>query len=154
MLDLGNIYKDVEKYEMAEKYYLIAAEKNNTVSLYNIGCIYKICQNILTAIKYFLLAIENGCVNSMKKLGKLYKEINNYDLAIQYFKLAIQHTHSYDKELIDKMSDCGNLGKKEFFESIKNENKIKELEKTIQLVGEGYLSAKDHYDNLVKNNTY
>ena len=87
---LGYIYAKQAKYDLAEKYYLMAIEKENDVAMYNLGNLYKNQAKYDLAEKYYLMAIEKEHINAMYNLGNLYNNQAKYDLAEKYWLMAIE----------------------------------------------------------------
>jgi TPR repeat protein len=61
MNNLGLLYDKQNKFELAEKYYLMAVEKGDLNAIYNLGSFYEIQNKFYLAEKYYLMAIENLC---------------------------------------------------------------------------------------------
>lgn len=97
--NLAKLYTKFNKYELAEKYYLLSISKGNTEALHDLGLFYNyIIKNNKLAEEYYLKAIENNIPVTMLKLGTLYyKEENNFELCVYYFKIASEkgYQHGY-----------------------------------------------------------
>jgi TPR repeat protein len=89
-LILGFLYENLEKYELAEKYYLQAIEKGHVEAMFNLGNLYKDQGKFDLAEKYWFQAIEKGDVKAMFNLGNLYKDQEKYELAEKYWFQAIE----------------------------------------------------------------
>lgn len=89
------VYYDVfmKKEDLAEKYYLLAAEKNSQIAMNNIAMLYECNKNFETAEKYYLMAIGNGNSTAAANLADMYYKQKNYDLAEKYYLQAIQTGH-------------------------------------------------------------
>lgn len=102
MIYYGFYHYIKNKHDIAEKYYLMASEKNNTYAMYILGLFYFDEKNDEELMKkYFLMAINNGDVESMYELGiYYYDELFDYKLAEKYFLMAFDLRKG--QPLIDK----------------------------------------------------
>jgi TPR repeat protein len=61
------------------KYYLMAIEKDNVDSMYNLGSYYERIKNYNLMEKYYLIAIEKGDIDAMNNLNKHIKsQLDDY----------------------------------------------------------------------------
>ena len=76
MFNLGNLYcRQQNKFDLAEKYYLLAIEQDNHASaMVNLGNLYMEQNKFDLAEKYYLLAIKDNHANAMVNL-KILKKI-------------------------------------------------------------------------------
>lgn len=82
MLNLGNYYEHFEDdKQLAEKYFLLAAEKNNLNALAILGMRYRYEDNNILSEKYLLKAIE------LNSLDSFYTLINFYNEDLKYSKI-------------------------------------------------------------------
>lgn len=88
--NLALLYEKQNKYELAEKYYLMAIEKGSIKSMNNLAILYHKQIKYKSAEKYYLMAISNGYINSINNLASLYYEQNRYDLSKKYYLMAIE----------------------------------------------------------------
>ncbi|NJL59736.1 MAG: sel1 repeat family protein [Desulfobacteraceae bacterium] len=90
--DLGFIYVNLKEYEEAEKYYLMAAEKDSVAAMNNLGVLYE--ENFkdnAKAEEYYLMATEKGHVVAMNNLGLLYKDkLKDDTKAEKYYLMAAE----------------------------------------------------------------
>ena len=79
--NIGIIYDNQEKYDLAEKYYLMAIDKGYENAMCNLGFLYYNQEKYDLAEKYYLMAIEKGNEDAMCNLGNLYYDQEKYELA-------------------------------------------------------------------------
>ena len=85
------LYNDVDNYVLAEKYFIMAIDKNNIDSIHNLAVLYYINRRYQLAEKYFLMAINKSHTRSMNKLALYYEQIcSNYQLAEKYYLMAVE----------------------------------------------------------------
>ena len=70
MNNLAVLYQDQNKFDLAEKYYLLSIENKNIDSINNLAMLYKDQNKFDLAEKYYLLSIENKNINSINNLSK------------------------------------------------------------------------------------
>ncbi|MDR0232916.1 MAG: tetratricopeptide repeat protein [Dysgonamonadaceae bacterium] len=87
---IGCIYEDQELFDLAEKYYLMAIEKENVAAMFNLGNLYYNQEKYDLAEQYYLQAIEKGDVDAIFNLGGLYGILGRFDLSEKYFLQAIK----------------------------------------------------------------
>jgi TPR repeat protein/DNA-binding transcriptional ArsR family regulator len=108
---VGLVYQvELKDYNMAEKYYLEAAKRENISAMNNLGVIYrKGLVNYDKAEKYYRMAIEKGHVGAINNLGLLFADnLKDYKNAEKYYRMAIENGH------IGAINNLGNLYRKEF----------------------------------------
>ena len=107
-------FKDFKK---AEKYYLLAVEKNHADSMNNLALLYEIeFKEFKKAEKYYLLAVGRGHVDAMYNLALLNEsEFKEFKKAKKLYMLAIEKGHA------GAMFNLANLYKFEFDEFKKAE---------------------------------
>ena len=66
------MYNNQEKYDLAEKYYLMAIDKGHEDAMYNLGNLYNNQEKYELAEKYWLMAIEKGHKSAMYNLVLMY----------------------------------------------------------------------------------
>lgn len=106
MSQLGQMYHDAGKYNLAKKYYKMGMEKNNSSCYFNFAIMYQYGEgynkNIKKAINYLKKSVDLGNVHAMVTLGAIYiNEYEDYDQAIPYLELAVEK---------DDPLGCYNLG--------------------------------------------
>ena len=69
---LGFLYEIQHKYDLAEKYYLMAAERNIPYSTNKLGDLYKKQGKHELAEKYYLMALEKGSFFAFYNLRQFY----------------------------------------------------------------------------------
>ena len=89
---IGQYYNIVNiNYDKMKKYYLMAIERGNNKSMYNLATYYKnIEKNNDEMLKYYLMAVENNYELSLLCLGTYYWGIENYDEMIKYYLMVIE----------------------------------------------------------------
>ena len=70
MFNLGLLYDEQGKYDLAEKYYLMGVKHNDSDSMYNLGVLYYNQEKYQTAKNYFLMAEKFG----NKEAAKILRE--------------------------------------------------------------------------------
>lgn len=102
----------IKDFKKAEKYYLMAVEKNQSEAMSNLALLYQIeLKDLIKAEKYFLMAIEKGNNIALYNLGLLYQtELKDNKKAEKYYLKAIEKEDSnamnnlallYEKQLKD-----------------------------------------------------
>lgn len=94
---LGIIYRNMKKYDIAEKYLLSAIEKNHFNSINELASLYKFLGNFKNSEKYYLLALQKEPKNDdiIYNLALLYEHFNHYELAEKYYLLAISYNNIF-----------------------------------------------------------
>lgn len=125
---LGNEYFFNEKYNLAEKYYIIGIENNDSTCIFNLAVLYNtlkhnvfISNNIEEDI--YLHQINNGNTKVVYDLALLYKNKQKYDLAMKYYKQFVNSANLDTLEnndvnaMIELALLCKNIGdlKETFF---------------------------------------
>ena len=87
---LGFLCDNQKKFDLAEKYYLMAIEKEHVSAMFNLGFLYANQEKYNLAEKYYLMAIEKEHVSAMFNLGLLYDNQEEYDLAEKHYLQAIR----------------------------------------------------------------
>jgi len=85
----------IKDYYKAEKYYLMALEKNQTDLNFNLALLYKKeFKDYEKAKKYYLLAIKKGYSSAMYNLALLYdEEYKDFKKSEKYYLMAIGKGH-------------------------------------------------------------
>lgn len=73
----GNSYYENGKYDLAEKYWKMAADKGNIDALYALGILYEDADKLDLAEKYYKLAADKGDADAQYNLGVLYDDQKN-----------------------------------------------------------------------------
>ncbi len=100
----GLYHHDVTKnYVEMEKYYLMAIELGNVITMYNLGLYHRqVTKNYVEMEKYYLMAIELGDADAMNNLGVYhYIVTKNYVEMEKYYLMAIELGNA------DAMSNLG-----------------------------------------------
>jgi len=94
--EYGGTYFKLKNYGKAEKYWLMAVDKDHADAMYNLGILYaKKLKNYETAEKYLLMAVDKGDADAMNNLGILYtKKLKNYGKAEKYWLMAVDKDHA------------------------------------------------------------
>jgi TPR repeat protein len=98
MYGLALTYKIQVKYDLAEKYFLMAIDKNHVASMYNLALMYNYQEKYELAEKYFLMAALNGNKISQKKINKILHK--NFD--IESAMKAKKFLDDKNTQIIDK----------------------------------------------------
>lgn len=134
---LGTIYKDLKKYDEAEKYYNTGIKHSTKINDSWIGRIYSSLANIYThqqkydqaidiSLKaYDILKSENNILGesrSLTDIGLIYKKQKKYDTALNYFfeGLKIRETNNLTQFVLSSLLEIGNT----YCELNKNEEAI------------------------------
>lgn len=91
---LGYFNKMLKNYKVAEKYYLLAIEKGEEISFFNLAILYHSQLKFTEAEKYYLLSGNKGNSNAFYNLAEMYREQNKILDAEKYYLLAIESGHS------------------------------------------------------------
>ena len=85
-------FDELKQYEKAEKYYLMAVEKENVGAMFSLGILYQYeLKDYQKAEKYFLMAVEKEYVYAMYNLGYLYAyKLKDYAQAEKYYLMAVE----------------------------------------------------------------
>lgn len=92
--NLGNLYFKQNKYELAEKCFLMAIKKDNSTAMNILGSIYSQQKKYELAEKYFLMGIEKNDIVSMNHLGYMYYKQEKYELAEKYCLMAAEANYT------------------------------------------------------------
>lgn len=94
----GNYYLRIEKNdELTKKYYIMAADKENAIAMYNLAYHYECNEkNNELANKYYIMAADKGIYNAINRLFFYYRT-NNYDLAKKYCLMIDTNTHKKER---------------------------------------------------------
>lgn len=128
--------------DLSEKYYLMAVDKGNTYSMYNLALHYYRQEKYDLVEKYYLMAIEGGDVNSMYNVAMLYYEQGMCDLAKKYLLMAI------NKGDVCSMNSMGLL--------YKHHNNFSSAEKYLLMaIEKGYVESMNNLARLyMEGNKY
>lgn len=115
---LGEIYKKIEKYQKAKKYYIKSIKFAETdiqrttdtaaKELFHIGNIYfdkKEYNNTIKIYKILEYKIQEGHIydNTIRQLGECYDSINNYKKAIEYYIKYLNEINGYDQFILKRV---------------------------------------------------
>ena len=101
--DLGLSYYLKKKYELAEKYFLMAIRKDNSDAMNKIGQMYTQHKKYDLAEKYLLMGIGKNNISSMNNLRFMYYLQKQYEKAKKYCLMAIEMNNIY------AMNTLGNI---------------------------------------------
>lgn len=89
MIYLATYHCTNKKYDLVEKYYLMAIDCGNVDAMTCLGYFYEhIKENYELAEKYYLMANKNETTTLMNNLAEFYYNIKKYDLAEEYYKIT------------------------------------------------------------------
>ncbi len=93
MRKLANYYRYKNYYEDMKDYYLMAIEKNCSISMYELGIYYdKVENNAIMMLGYLTMAIKLKNADAMCYLAEYYiQEEKNILEMIKYYEMAISH---------------------------------------------------------------
>ena len=99
------VYEELIKKNMgsAEKYYLMAIEKNYESAMCNLADLYEDQNKLELAEKYYLTAIEKDNKYAMNNLAFMYKKQNKIELAKKYYLIAANNHDTDAKIVINKI---------------------------------------------------
>jgi TPR repeat protein/ATP-dependent 26S proteasome regulatory subunit len=111
--NLGDLYKKQKKYNLSEKYYLMAIKSNEPEALKKLGDFYSDRYKHDLATKYYKLAAQEyakvadqGDAESQVELGELYYfKLNRYDLAEKYLKMAADQAYAPGQDCLGWLYD-------------------------------------------------
>ncbi|MDM8522396.1 tetratricopeptide repeat protein [Desulfococcaceae bacterium HSG8] len=88
----GSFYY-LKNYEKAEKYYLMAAEKDHPLAMTNLGWLYEDnFTDYRKAEKYYMMALDKGDEEAIFRLGCLYHiKLNDKEKAEKYYLMAAEN---------------------------------------------------------------
>lgn len=92
-ITIAEIYDNyIKDYKKAEKYYLMAIEKDNLSAMFNLAILYNTELNDnKKAEKYYLMAVEKDNSDAMFNLALLYDiDYKNYKKAEKYYLMAVE----------------------------------------------------------------
>ncbi|MDM8565237.1 tetratricopeptide repeat protein [Candidatus Halobeggiatoa sp. HSG11] len=94
---LGYAFNELKQFEKAEKYCLMAVEKEHVGAMVNLGILYGgVLKDYTKAEKYYLMAVEKEHVSAMFNLGFLYNDVlKDYAKAEKYYLMAVEKEHIY-----------------------------------------------------------
>ena len=117
---IGNVYREMNDYEKAEKYLKLGSEAGELDSTYNLALLYlrlseikksKRNNYISKAKTYFKEAAKRGHVPAMNNLGVIYREMKEYSEAEKYLKMAYEGANSKNSEYKEYLGiSAWNLG--------------------------------------------
>lgn len=87
--NLGNIYSDLKKYDLAKELYLEAISLGEVSTLNNLAVLFEENNEFEKAEEYFIQATLNNNLDAFKNLALLYSKLNRTEEAEKYFLLAI-----------------------------------------------------------------
>jgi tetratricopeptide (TPR) repeat protein len=90
--NLAYKYSKLRKYDLMEKYFILAIKYDDREPSRNDGYYYEeIIRNYNVAKQYYLKAVQKDNMYAMIHLGNYYYRIeNNYELMIKYYLMALQ----------------------------------------------------------------
>lgn len=108
--NLGKLYVDLKKYDLAEKYLLICVSNGKTKAYAELALTYRKTLNNTKAIEYYLLDFNiNNNKNALLSIGIMLYEEKNYSEAIKYLLLARKEGKICFSVLFDSYLKSGRL---------------------------------------------
>jgi hypothetical protein len=89
----GLYFMSEKKYDQAERYYLMALEKEDDI-INNLGMLCYVQKKYDQAEQYFLMGVKKGNTTSMCNLGRLHTQQKKYDQAEKYFLMGVELEHT------------------------------------------------------------
>lgn len=88
--DVGTIYEERNRLDLAEKYYKYAINKgNSSAAMYNLAEMYRNQHKLTHAKKYYHMAIEKGDGAAAYQLASMYDNGKEYERAARYYQKAL-----------------------------------------------------------------
>ncbi len=93
---IANVLNTSGDFKMAEKYYLMAVEKEHVSAMYNLALLYQLeFKDFQKAEKYYLMAVEKKHASAMYNLALLYeKKFKDFQKAEKFYLLAVEKKHA------------------------------------------------------------
>jgi TPR repeat protein len=94
MFNLALLYEtEFKDFKKAEKYYLMAVEKEHADAMFNLALLYETeFKDFKKAEKYYLMAVEKEHADAMYNLALLYQtEFKDFKKAEKYYLMAAKH---------------------------------------------------------------
>lgn len=141
LLNLADLYKKLQKFDLAEKYYLIyikifyfkVCEKDFIIAN-GLDQFYMQNQHSNEFEKYYDINVDkNYFINAIYNLASVYEEMTKFDLAGKYYVIAIERNHTNALNKLEYMLKNNNLKLYHFLSTILNKSntvnkKIEQLE--------------------------
>ena len=91
-IQYGVTYFELDNYEKAEKYFLMAVDSGHTIAMYILGLFYIVTmRNDKKAEKYCLMAVDKGQTDAIVALGHLYfYHLKDYEKAEKYYLMSVE----------------------------------------------------------------
>lgn len=87
MNDLGTIYEERNRFDLAEKYYKYAINKgSSSLAMYNLAELYRQQNRITHAKKYYHMGTDKGDGFAAYQLALLYDKEKTYERAAKYYQ--------------------------------------------------------------------
>ena len=91
----GFYYESLKKWDLVEKYYLLAVDYNNSDAMNRLGLYYYMKEKYDFVIKYILMAVDNNNYESAGCLAHYYQFVEkNYFFVEKYYLMAINYDNS------------------------------------------------------------
>jgi len=135
MSNVALLYKQQNKYEHAEQYYLKANEKGFSGAMFGLANLYNDQEKYDEAERYYLMAIENGYSKATINLAALYVAQDKMEQAENYYSKAV---NDGDVDAMFGLSFCYLMLGKKPREALALLRKVDEIEPKIlskRLVG-------------------
>lgn len=107
----GVYYECKDKFDLAEKQYLLAIKHNSDFAMNNLAYLYKKQGIFDSAETYYLTAIGCGNMRAMYNLAYMYYEQGKLDLAVKYSLMGANEYHVGCKKLLNTILDQSSYGK-------------------------------------------
>jgi energy-coupling factor transporter ATP-binding protein EcfA2 len=140
------------KEKEAEKNYLLAINKGDINSLFNLALLYENQGKEKKAERYYLLAIEKGVINAINNLGFLYQKQRKLIEAENYYFRAIEKGHILAIKNIALLYFLKNTKKQKALEFISQINKLSPDPKSnfLQVIIEVWNGKFENIENRVR----
>lgn len=100
MSKVALLYKQQNKYEHAEQYYLKANEKGFSGATLGLANLYNDQEKFEEAERYYLMAIEKGDSAAMTNLARIYADQGKLEQAEHYYEMAAKKENVYAMVLL------------------------------------------------------
>ena len=105
--NLGVLYFNQGKHDLAEKYWKLANEQNFVDAQHHLGVLYYNQGKFDLVEKYWKMASEQGDKVCQLKLGYVYETQGKYELAKQYYKAAADNGSMIGTVLLNSLIKKG-----------------------------------------------
>ncbi len=148
----GFLFDALGNEKEAEKNYLLAINKGDINSLFNLALLYEDQKKEKKAEKYYLLAIKKGVINAINNLGFLYQKQRKFTEAEKYYFQAIDKGHNLALKNLALLYFLENIKKQKALKYISQSNKLGSDSKSLffQVIIEVWNGIFENIDSRVR----